>query len=319
MTFEFRPAVREQTALLIAFAGPSGGGKTLSALRLARGLVGPNGKIAGIDTEARRMLHYAGEHKFDHAELMPPFSPAQYIEAIKAGEALVGNEGAVIIDSMSHEHEGEGGLLDMQLAALDRMAGEDYGKRERLSASAWREPKLQHKRMMNRLLQLRCHVIFCLRAEEKIKFVKGEDGKTRIVPMGWQPICEKRFMYEMTASFMLLDALPGVPQPIKLQDQHKAAFPQGQLVSEESGAALAAWARGGKVAEPPPQQRDWSKFGTTMTERVNAIEDVARLDSLIAHNAAHLEGYKEWSADKWSDLMALVAARKTELLNRENV
>jgi hypothetical protein len=71
MSFEFAPAKREQVSLLIALAGASGSGKTFSALRLARGM-SPDGKIAFIDTEARRGLHYAEQFQFLHSDMRPP-------------------------------------------------------------------------------------------------------------------------------------------------------------------------------------------------------------------------------------------------------
>lgn len=241
MGFEFRPAIREQTSLLIALAGPSGSGKTFSALRLARGLVGQQGRIAVIDTEAGRALHYADRFQFHHGDLKPPFRPEAYLNAILAAEAAGFH--AVVIDSMSHEYEGEGGILDWA-AELEEKGTKPPGN--------WNVPKGAHKKMMNRLLQLRCHLIFCLRADEKVKIEKQPDNqgrmKTVVVPIGWQPICEKRFMYEMTASFTLTADRPGMPQfnlPHKLQDQHRHAFPEGRHIGEESGEQLAAWAHGG--------------------------------------------------------------------------
>jgi ABC-type microcin C transport system duplicated ATPase subunit YejF len=74
MTFQFAPARREQVSLLIALAGASGSGKTYSALRLARGMA-PSGKIAFIDTEARRGLHYAEQFDFMHADMRPAVPP----------------------------------------------------------------------------------------------------------------------------------------------------------------------------------------------------------------------------------------------------
>lgn len=236
MPYEFRPAVREQTSLLVAFAGPSGSGKTFSALAFAEGLAA-GGKIAFIDTEAGRALHYADRFKFDHCELRPPFRPEAYTEVIAAAEQ--GGYRVIVIDSMSHEYEGDGGIQDWA-AELEAKGTKAPGN--------WKVPKLAHKRMVSRLLQCRSHLVFCLRAEEKIKIERGDNGKTVIVPIGWQPLCEKRFMYEMTASFLLKPDYPGIPHPIKLQDQHRAAFPSGKQVGREAGEALAAWAGGG--AEP---------------------------------------------------------------------
>ena len=244
MTYQFRKAVRSNTSLLLAFAGPSGSGKTYSALRVARGLVGTKGKIAVIDTEAGRALHYADRFEFDHLDMKPPFSPMAYQEAIDAAEQA--GYGATIIDSMSHEWAGEGGCQDMHDEAHDRMGGE-----ERTNIVAWRDPKQAHKRMVSRLLQSRSHILFCLRAEEKVKFVKNDKGKIVIEPIGWQPICEKNFMYEQTVSFMLTDEHPGYGIPIKLQEQHKAFFRPKETLDEKAGELLAEWAHGTLVHHEP--------------------------------------------------------------------
>src|SRR5262245_29326672 len=111
-TFEAKAAVRESVPLLIGLMGPNGGGKTKSALRLAEGIRDVSvGDIYGIDTEARRMLHYASTHKFQHVQFDAPFGSLDYLAAL---EHCVGKgAGVVIVDSMSHEHEGPGGLLDL--------------------------------------------------------------------------------------------------------------------------------------------------------------------------------------------------------------
>ncbi len=250
MSFQFTQARREQVSLLIALAGASGSGKTFSALRLARGITGgDDSKIAFIDTEARRGLHYApepgqksGSRTFAmmHADMRPPFRPARFIEAIHAAEEA-GAE-VVIIDSFSHEYDGEGGIIDW---------ADEIEKSGTKSPGNWKVPKQAHKKMMNALLQCRASIIFCLRADEKIK-IDRENGKTVIVPLGWMPICEKRFAFEMTASFTLTPDLPGVPRfdlPHKVQEQHRSMFPEGVPINEVSGEAIACWARGG--SSPP--------------------------------------------------------------------
>lgn len=233
--FDFKPAIRENVSLLIALAGASGSGKTYSALRLAKGLA-PNGKIAFIDTEARRGLHYADQFDFMHADMRPPFRPENFVAGIRAAEKA-GAE-VVIIDSFSHEYDGEGGITDW---AAEIEAG---GVK---SPGNWKVPKLAHKKLMNALLQCRASIIFCLRADEKIKIAK-EGGKTVVEQLGWMPIAEKRFIFEMTASFTLTPDKPGRPQfdlPHKLQEQHRHMFPEGKPIGEDSGRMLAEWAKGG--------------------------------------------------------------------------
>jgi hypothetical protein len=250
MPFSFRPAVRENVPLLIGLAGGTGSGKTFTALRLAKGIAGDK-PFALIDTEASRAKAYADQFRFDHGDLTPPFRPGRYLEAIV--EADKAGYPVIVVDSASHEHAGEGGLLDWHDEVLDRMAGNDYAKRERMTMAAWIEPKMEHKRFLQRLLQLRSHLILCFRAESKIEIAK-ENGKTVIREKqslvgynGWIPICEKNLPYELTVFHMLLADKPGVPHPIKLQEQHRHLYPDGQPITEESGKALAEWARGGQI------------------------------------------------------------------------
>lgn len=270
MPFEFRPARREGVGLLIGLAGGTGSGKTFSAMRLAKGIAG-DGKFAVIDTEAGRAKHYADQFQFDHGDLRPPFRPENYLEAIIAADTA--GYPAIVVDSMSHEHAGDGGLLDWHDEELARLTRGDASRRDAMTMLAWVEPKTSHKRMVQRLLQVRAHLILCFRAEPKIEIVK-EGGKTVIREKqslvgynGWIPIAEKNLAYELTASFMFLADRPGVPLPIKLQEQHRPLFPLDTPLTEESGAAIAAWARGGPV--------DWNSRIATATT-VKALEQVGR-------------------------------------------
>ncbi len=259
MTIEFTPARRANVPLLIGIAGPSGSGKTLSALLLAKGLSG--GKpFAFIDTESGRALHYADDFDFLHADLAPPFTPARYWEAIKGATAT--ETPVIVVDSFSHEHAGEGGVLDMHEAELQRLAGEDYKRREAMKFAAWIKPKAAHKRLIQQLLQLRTHLIVCLRAEERVDLVKDKDGKLQVVPkrtlsghVGWIPVCGKELPYELALSLVVTPDAPGVPKPIKLQSQHRPFVPLEQPLSAEVGRALAEWAAGGAPAGGP---RSWS-------------------------------------------------------------
>ncbi len=198
--FMFRPAIREKVGLLIGLAGPSGAGKTFSAMRLASGIVGNGKKFAVIDTEARRSLHYADTFNFDICDLHPPFRPSAYADAIQAADKA--GYDVIVVDSMSHCWASEGGVLDWQEEELQRMAGDDWKKRESCKMAAWIKPKGEHKKMVSRLLQVKATVILCFRAEEKVKMEKV-NGKTEIIPIGWQPICEKNLPYELTVSFLL--------------------------------------------------------------------------------------------------------------------
>jgi hypothetical protein len=233
---------------LIGLAGATGTGKTYTAMRLASGMsVGK--RFAVIDTENGRASHYADRFAFDVAELRAPYTPERYTEAIRAADAA--GYPVIVVDSMSHEYAGEGGILDMQEAEFERM-----GHREAVKVASWIRPKGEHKSMVQALLQTKAHLILCFRAEAKIEVVKGEDGKIKIVPKtslvgldGWIPIAEKSLPFELTVSLLFTPGDPGIPHPIKLEEQHRAFFPEGRQVTEESGRLIQEWASGGRPKE----------------------------------------------------------------------
>lgn len=347
MSFYFKQALRDTTSILAAFAGGTGSGKTLSALLFARGLCGgDDGGIYGIDSEAGRMKHYAcapgerpGPFKFAfmHGELTAPFTPDRYLEAIGAAEKAGAR--VILIDSASHEYAGDGGLQDMHDAELERLATEDgkliTWKLEKMSAPAWKKPKLAHKKMMTRLLQVRAHLVFCLRAEPKIKFVKDERGKTQIVDAGWQPICEKMFMFEMTCSFLMDQERPGIGRPIKLNDEHRPFFPEGERIGPRSGELMAAWARGAAprtIATPETNQSSAAAEAVAKStppsgEPIDAdyLEHVGAFESRIDHAKGDADFdavRKDVIADKilteWrkTDLRTRIQTRRRQLVQR---
>jgi len=287
---------------MIGLAGASGAGKTKSALELATGLAGPNGKIVFIDTEAKRALHYApapgekanpaeGTYLFHHVDMLPPFPPQKFTEAVEH----YGDADVIVFDSMSHEFEGEGSISDMAQINQDGIPKEgvenprdkysrdqdwwkDWAQKPVDGPGAWKEPKRLHKIMMNSFLQARCHLIFCLRAHDKIRMEK-QGGKTVVIQEGWSPVCEKSFMFEMTVSFTLRPDNPGKPDyrlPHKVQDQHLFIFPEGRFISVAAGEALRAWAAGdsqGKPAPAPKTKTPIDTYAVELGEKIKGDKD----------------------------------------------
>src|SRR5438270_7023996 len=68
------PAERAGAHLLIQLYGPPRSGKTYTALRIARGMVGPKGQIGVLDTESGRARLYSDKVPggFVVGELTPP-------------------------------------------------------------------------------------------------------------------------------------------------------------------------------------------------------------------------------------------------------
>jgi ABC-type oligopeptide transport system ATPase subunit len=247
--FESKPAVREQVPALVGLFGPSGGGKTFSALRLATGIQSvTGGEIMVVDTEAKRALHYADKFKFQHVEFKAPFGSLDYLDVLTWS---VHKKGAkiVVVDSMSHEHEGPGGYLDLHETELERKSGGDPDKAERVKWGAWALPAANRRALINGMLQLPASFVFCYRAKEKTT----KEGK-EIVQLGFMPIAGDEFLFEMTVSALLLPNAGGVPtwkpeEPgsavmVKQPGQFKELFATREPLSEAHGRAIAEWARG---------------------------------------------------------------------------
>lgn len=247
MSFEIKPATRTGLKALCGFFGRSGSGKSMSALLFARGLVGPNGRIGLIDTENRRGSIFADliPGGYSVLDFDAPFTPERYMEATDAMEAQCD---CLIYDSLSHLWSGEGGVLDLHEQALDRMTkgSTDWKERERLNWPAWREPKMAYKVFVNRLLRSKCHVICCLRGEEKSHIVKDDRGKNIVVTDDFSsPIFDSRFIFEMLVNFETLNigGKGGFVRVIKTT--HPAIAPllpaNNEQIGIKHGEALAKW------------------------------------------------------------------------------
>lgn len=318
--FSIRPSQRGDVKILGAVAGPSGGGKTLSGLRVARGLAG-DGKIVVVDTEHGRSQIYADvAQPWDWLDFEPPFSPERYIEALEAAEAL--SPAVIMVDSISHEYEGEGGLFDLVEEFLEQRAGSDARKRSALSFSAWDYAKRRHKKLVLHLLRMPCHVILGMRAQDKIDLVK-EGGQLKAIPKksltgldGWEPICERRLPYEMTCSFLLLPDKPGIPRPLKPMPPTMAPLiPLDRPLDEEAGAALAKWAAGDNAPAGEHDERI-KELVDEMLACADTLGNRASVTQAIARNrrvhAAAPEEHVEWLEGQLSRLADAAAAREQE-------
>ena len=255
-TFESKPAVRQSVPLLVGLLGCSGSGKTFSALRLATGIQEvTGGSIFVIDTESRRACHYADRFKFEHVDFKAPFGSLDYLEAIQY--CVSKGAGVVVIDSLSHEHEGVGGYLMTQASEVERMAGDDMQKAERVKFSAWIKPAKYRRKLINGILQLNTNLVCCFRAKEKLKLESGKNPTA----LGWMPIAGEEFLYEQTACALLYPGSNGVPTwdpqmpgektMRKLPEQFLGMLDDGKAMSEAHGRNLARWAKGDIKVDPP--------------------------------------------------------------------
>lgn len=276
-TFAIQPAVRKAVPLWVGIAGPSGGGKTYSALRLATGMQRvTGGDIVVIDTESLRALHYADIFKFQHMPFEAPFSPNDYLTAITT--AVRSGAKIIVLDSGSHEHEGSGGVLEWHDRELDAMGGG-----EKNSFRAWGKPKAARRRLINTMLQMPVSFVLCFRAQEK---VKPEKGSKELLQLGWMPIAPQSWIFECTAMALLLPGANGVPvwnpeglgerQFVKLPEQFKHVFAERGPLNEDIGEQLARWAAGG--GSPASDSR--VSAVTEMIDKYDECVSVAELEDL---------------------------------------
>lgn len=261
MTYRFVPVAEDTRPLTIAIgiAGGSGTGKTYSALRLARGIAG--GKPFGvIDTENRRAVHYRQDFpEMMHLDLPPMdekgevigYAPERWIAVIDAAEAA--GLPVVVIDSFSHAWEGIGGVLELHAEALERLTRGDQSKADRMSMLAWAEVKPRYRRLLERIIRAKCHIIICMRAKSVVQARDKQSGqmmnsratKLRRADLPWDIAADKDLVFEMTASFLMTPERPGVPIPLKCADQFKPTFGNGVPIGEAAGEAMAKWSNGG--------------------------------------------------------------------------
>lgn len=235
MGMTFRKARRDQVKPIIGLYAESGCGKTYSALLLARGFVGAEGRIGMIETESGRGEAYADliTGGYDVLSMREDFSPRAYGEAISAAEES--GVDALIIDSASHEWEGLGGVIDM--AARNQEGGKK-------GVAVWQTPKIDHQRhFMLRLLQTPIKlVIICMRAKYPMEqtVVNGKKDWTRsteLVPKQSEDILYELFVHGW------IDRNHCFRGTKYTRPDLREVFRDGVPLSLETGVALATWSR----------------------------------------------------------------------------
>jgi AAA domain len=313
VTFQIKDslAVQFTKAPAIAIAGPSGSGKTESAMRLARGYLGPKKKFLLIDTEEKRALYKKARYQpWDWMDFQPPFTPERYVEALEAGK----DYDAVITDSGSHEYSGPGGLQDIQMETLERMSKGNVDRMDALTAPSWKDAKQRHKsKLMSYLIRYPKLLIVCLRAEPKVKFVKDAKGKMQIVDAGYVPICEKMFMYEMLVGCMMTADNAGVPQHIKqLEKDLEPIFLAGKQIDEGTGERLAAWSADRATSAGPEPLPESEVVQLLATLDVKTIPDLkAAFEAACTRaNKARDKSAKDRLVAKYGELKLALEAQQ---------
>ena len=281
-------ATRVAAPIIIGLVGMTGVGKTYSALLLAKAL---GERLFFGNSEGKRGRRYADVFDYTIHEINE-HSSLRYRDVIESSNKAGAD--VTIIDSLSHEHEGEGGLLDYQVKEHKRLKGGDNTK-----FMSWINPKADHKKLVNAIVRCDSHLILCFRGREKMKMVKDRDGKNVPVPMGIQPIGSDDLFYECDVLLHLEKneaGDEGYYRPAKRMLGLEKVLRHGDRVTEDLGRQLLAW----------------NDSGASPRERQEAAPQAAAEDNEFAELAT----LKDFNAEVDPDMSEfrkrklLVAARR---------
>lgn len=187
---QLRQATRTKAKIRLGLSAVSGGGKTYSAIKIAKGLSrGDLSKVAIIDTENGSADLYAHLGNYNVLTLQAPYTPERYVECIKSCEEA-GME-VIIVDSITHEWNGKGGILEIHSS----MTGNSF--------TNWSSLTPRHQKFIDAILQSKCHVITTVRRKQDYDLSKDSNGKTKVEKAGLKEETREGFEYELTANIEL--------------------------------------------------------------------------------------------------------------------
>ena len=189
MTLNFQPATRHEAKARVAMIGPTGSGKTWTALQFARTLAGDTGTIAVIDTENASASLYADDYTFDTAPWYPPYDAAKLAAAINAAAR---SYDVLVIDSLTHFWQGDGGVLD-----IVEQEGAKVGARGN-NFAGWKKGTPLWRGILDALIFAPCHVVITMRSKMDYVQQQGSDGRMRVEKMGMAPVARNDVEYEFT-------------------------------------------------------------------------------------------------------------------------
>src|SRR5215217_629198 len=227
---QLRKATRKKAKMRLGLSAVSGGGKTYSALIVAKGMAGDWNKIAIIDSENNSADLYAHLGDYNVLPISAPFTPEKYIEAIKACEAA-GME-VIIVDSITHEWDGKGGCLEI----VESLGGKYQD---------WAKVTPRHQAFIDAIIHSPSHVITTVRRKQDYEMTKDGNGRIKVEKGGLKEITREGFEYELTINLEMdtkHNALASKDRTGLFMG--KAAF----VPSEKTGELIAQWCEQGEEA-----------------------------------------------------------------------
>jgi hypothetical protein len=226
------------------------------------------GPIVLIDTEGGRSKKFSpkrgekadpakGTYDFERIDLDPPYRADRCLAAIKL--ALTRNPAAIGFDSLSDEHEGEGGYLEWAAAELPNVGRNEW--------AAWNKPAVARGKLINGIIRITTPLFFTFRGKEKTAQEEVEkDGRKRkeVVKLGWMPVAPLLLLKNCELTCILPWDSKGKPvwKSEKIGEDFIRKWPDelreimlDEQLSEKTGEALARWAAGAQIAGGPPAEQ----------------------------------------------------------------
>jgi hypothetical protein len=253
----FTKSVRQQIKIKVAITGISGGGKTYSALLMAKGM---GGKVALIDTEASAASLYSDKFDFDICPIDPPYLTDKYIKAIDFAEKN-GYE-TLIIDSISHQWSGAGGILERKTLADQRPGSNSY--------TNWGPFTKEHDSFVARILNAKINIITTMRS--KAEYILAENSKGKMAPqkVGLAPIQRDNQEYEYSIVFDVAEN-----HYTKVSKDRTGLF-DGRIfiIDEKIGEEIKSFINGGVIIKKKTLREE-------CLERIDLIKDEEKVFKIV--------------------------------------
>ncbi len=274
---KFAKATRKMCKMKLSLQGPSGSGKTYSALLLAKGITGDLSKVAVIDSENGSSHLYAKLGAFSVLKLEAPFNPEKFVEAIH----LAIKEGfeCVVIDSLSHEWFGTGGILEIH----SNMQGNSF--------TNWSKLTPRHNALIEAIVSSDIHILATLRSKTEY-VIQQVNGKSIPEKVGLKSVQRDDTEYEFTISFELNKNYMATVS----KDRTELFKNQPELVlSEQVGKRIISWCNS---EENNNRKED-------VQARILSCENLSMLNELYLENPEFRDLFREEFATKQQDLLLI--------------
>ena len=289
MASEFTPhkAQKQSVKLKMAIQGPSGSGKTEGALALAKNLV-PNAKILLIDTENESASLYADRYEFDTIPLKAPYTSARYAEAMR--QAVNGGYDVLVVDSISQQWDGEGGILRRK-EDKDRAGGNSF--------TNWASFTPEHTKFIEFIKQLPVHTIVTMRSKQAYILETNDKGKQTPRKVGLDPIQREGTEYEYTIVFEV-----NMAHRAATSKNRTTLFSDGELIDLKSAKVaqdIKEWLANGVLLPRPTEDVAGTVSDEVERQKAAYTPDPAAQKATIVE--MHLPPELDWSYVKSSGLL----------------